>query len=201
MENSRGSSITIHRQRKARNMREIVELTKTLIRFKTRTPDTDELHHCARYIQAWLDRYDVVYHRQDVAGIPSIWALPHTGRTKILLVTHFDVVNGPDTLFVPVEKDGMLYGRGAVDDKYAVALSLVLFKNTLAALRRQSGGQADMSFGILITGDEERRTRRRPRTSRGNAATHSKRADGDDSGTPLQGRQDPFSGSPGKNGP
>lgn len=136
-------------------MREIVELTKALIRFKTRTSEIEEIHRCADFIEAYLADCGAVYHRQDVEGIPAIWALPRAGRAKILLMTHFDVVDGPDALFEPVEKDGKLYGRGAVDDKHAVALSLVLFKNTLAALKAASGEQSDMPFGILITGDEE----------------------------------------------
>ncbi len=136
-------------------MREIVELTKALIRFKTRSGDAAELHRCAQYIEAYLKECGAVYHRQDIDGVPAIWALPRTGRAKILLMSHFDVVDGPDTLFDPLEKDGKLYGRGAVDDKYAVALSLVLFKNRLAAIQKGGGGQAALPFGILMTGDEE----------------------------------------------
>lgn len=136
-------------------MREIVELTKALIRFKTRPTEMDEIHRCAQFIGAYLADCGAVYHRQDVEGVPAIWALPQTGRTNVLLMTHFDVVDGPDELFEPFEKEGKLYGRGAVDDKYAVALSLVMFKNYLAALKEASGDQSDMPFGILITGDEE----------------------------------------------
>jgi len=136
-------------------MREIIELTKALIRFKTRTKEIDEIHRCAQFIETYLADCGAVYHRQDVEGVPAIWALPQTGRAKVLLMTHFDVVDGPEKIFEPVEKDGKLYGRGAVDDKYAVALSLVLFKNYLAAVKEAGGGQSNMPFGILITGDEE----------------------------------------------
>lgn len=136
-------------------MREIVELTKALIRFKTRASETEEIHRCAQFIASTLDGCGAVYHRQDINGVPSLWALPQPGRTKILLMSHFDVVDGPDDLFEPVETGGKLFGRGAVDDKYAVALSLVLFRNHLTALKKRDFGQSDMPFGILITGDEE----------------------------------------------
>lgn len=136
-------------------MREIVELTKALIRFKTRASEPEEIHRCAQFIASTLEDCGAVYHRQDINGVPSLWALPQPGRTKILLMSHFDVVDGPDDLFEPVETGGKLFGRGAVDDKYAVALSLVLFRNRLAALKKRGFGQSDMPFGILMTGDEE----------------------------------------------
>jgi succinyl-diaminopimelate desuccinylase len=70
-------------------------------------------------------------------------------------MSHLDVVEGADEQFQPVEKNGCLYGRGSIDDKYAVALSLVLLKNRLQQCRRAGGGQANLTFGVLITGDEE----------------------------------------------
>lgn len=136
-------------------MREIVELTRALIRFKTRASAPDELHRCARFIASYLDACGAGYHFQEVEGIPSLWALPRPGRAKILLMSHFDVVDGPDALFEPVEADGKLYGRGAVDDKYAVALSLVLFKNHLNELREKGLDPSGLKVGILMTGDEE----------------------------------------------
>jgi succinyl-diaminopimelate desuccinylase len=48
-----------------------------------------------------------------------------------------------------------LYGRGSIDDKYAVALSLVLLNAFVEKQRQRGGGQADVPFGILITADEE----------------------------------------------
>jgi succinyl-diaminopimelate desuccinylase len=70
-------------------------------------------------------------------------------------MAHIDVVEGSDDLFVPRIEDGNLYGRGSLDDKYAVALSLVLLKASLEELRANGGDQGDLPFGILITGDEE----------------------------------------------
>jgi succinyl-diaminopimelate desuccinylase len=54
-----------------------------------------------------------------------------------------------------VEKDGKLLGRGSFDDKYAVALSMILFREHLHKARKEGRGQGDLPLGILITGDEE----------------------------------------------
>jgi succinyl-diaminopimelate desuccinylase len=80
---------------------------------------------------------------------------PQSGFAPILLMTHIDVVDAPDELFTPFEKDGKLYGRGSLDDKYAVALSLVLLNKYVKQLREHGKGQDNLPFGILITSDEE----------------------------------------------
>ncbi len=136
--------------------REIVELTKALIRFPSTHSRPSEIQRCADHIASWLSGHGVVFERTDVQGTPSLIVLPEPGYAEVLLMAHFDVVEaGDDMLFEPRESDGRLYGRGAVDDKYAVAAAMVLFRNTLERLRADGRGQADMPFGLLLTGDEE----------------------------------------------
>jgi succinyl-diaminopimelate desuccinylase len=134
---------------------EIVELTKALIRFKSVSADTAQVGACADFICSYLDRHRITYLRRTHNGVPSIAALPADTFAGVLLMAHFDVVAGPDPLFEPVERNGRLYGRGSIDDKYAVALSLVLLKNHLVRLRDQGRDQTGLPFGILLTGDEE----------------------------------------------
>jgi succinyl-diaminopimelate desuccinylase len=136
-------------------MREIVELTRDLIRFKTVSANPGAMGQCADFIQAYLKRNGIVFERFDHQGVPSIAVLPKKGWAPVLLMSHIDVVDGPDALFDPVEKDDKLFGRGSSDDKYAVALSMVLVKQHLVRLQREAKTQADLPFGILITGDEE----------------------------------------------
>ena len=81
--------------------------------------------------------------------------LPKDGYAPVLLMSHLDVVAAGDELFTPREHNGKLYGRGSNDDKYAVALSLVLAKEHLGRLKAGGKGQADLPFGLLITSDEE----------------------------------------------
>ncbi len=136
-------------------MKEIVELTKDLIRFKTVSANPDAIGQCADFIETYLKRNGIVFERFDHQGVPSVAVLPEKGRAPVLLMSHIDVVDGPDELFDPVEKDGKLFGRGSVDDKYAAALSMVLVKRYLERLRREAKTQSALPFGILITGDEE----------------------------------------------
>ena len=95
------------------------------------------------------------YHRFDNGNTPSILVLPDGNSVPVLLMSHIDVVAAPPEQFEPFEEDGRLYGRGSLDDKYAVALSLVLLKEQLARLRRADRGQGDLPFGLLVTSDEE----------------------------------------------
>ncbi len=136
-------------------MKAIVDLTKELIRFKSVQSRPEEIGRCADFIETVLESGNVDYRRVDHCGIPSILVVPNSRHAPILLMSHMDVVDAPDTLFDPVEKKGNLYGRGSIDDKYAVALSLVLLQNQLDALRGQGKDQQDLPFGVLITGDEE----------------------------------------------
>jgi len=136
-------------------MEEIIRLTGDLIRFKTTHANPDEIHRCADFIQTYLGDNGITYRRLNRSNTPSIIVAPEHRSIPVLLMSHIDVVEGPDELFEPRLEAGNLYGRGSIDDKYAVALSLVLLKEHLLRIRQQGGDQEDLPFGILITGDEE----------------------------------------------
>ncbi len=135
---------------------QIVDLTSELIRIPTTQSRPDDIRRCADFIEDWLARRDIDYQRSDIAGVPAITVLPRPQATEILLMAHFDVVEAQDdSQFIPREQDGRLFGRGSVDDKYAVALALILFHNRLEDIRSAGGTQSDMCFGFLLNGDEE----------------------------------------------
>jgi succinyl-diaminopimelate desuccinylase len=136
-------------------VREIVDLTKDLIRFKSTDTRPEEILKCARFIETWFKDHDITCTLTEQGGVPSVQALPVPHRTTLLLMSHIDVVNATDPLFDPVEKDGRLYGRGAIDDKYAAALSMVLLKNRIESNRRQGLDPGMLPLGVLVTGDEE----------------------------------------------
>jgi len=136
-------------------MEEIIKLTEDLIHFKTIPSQPAEIQRCVSFIEDYLKTCGAGYHRLDHAGTPSLIVMPQHNVVPILLMSHIDVVDGSDALFQPRIKEGALYGRGSIDDKYAAALSLVLIKEHLKKLRKKGLDQNDLPFGILITADEE----------------------------------------------
>ncbi len=136
-------------------MEEIIKLTEDLIRFKTMQSQPAEIQLCVSYIEDYLNTNGVKYRRLDHAGFPSIIVMPPNKFAPVVLMSHIDVVDAPDALFKPRIKDNALYGRGSIDDKYAVALSLVMVKNYLQQLAKENKDQNDLPFGVLITADEE----------------------------------------------
>ena len=136
-------------------MDEFIHLTADLIRFRTTQSNADEIHRCVDFIQTYLEKHAIAYRRMERNNVPSIVVAPEHRSIPVLLMSHIDVVEGPDELFEPRVAAGNLYGRGSIDDKYAAALSLVLLKEQLLQIRQRGGGQKDLPFGILITGDEE----------------------------------------------
>lgn len=134
----------------------LIDLTKDLIRIPSTHSRPEKIRDCSDWIESWLQQNAINYRLLEHNGVPSILVLPKEEHASVVLVSHFDVVEAENcTLFTPQERNGKLYGRGAIDDKYGVALSLTLFNNHLNALRTQGRYQEDMDFGLLFTGDEE----------------------------------------------
>jgi len=136
-------------------VQDIIELTKALIRFPTTADRPDQIAACTAFVQDRLADIGVVCRRFDHEGVPSVLVTPAGGKAPVLLMAHLDVVDGAEALFDPIEKEGKLFGRGSVDDKYAVALSLVLLQTHMQRLRAAGLGQQGLPFGLLVTSDEE----------------------------------------------
>ena len=136
-------------------MEEIITLTQDLIRFKTTQSEPAEIQRCISFIEAYLNKCGAKYRRLDYNSITSIIVMPDNNVAPTLLMSHIDVVDAPEDLFIPRIKDNALYGRGSIDDKYAVALSLVFVKEYLQRLKKAGKSQNDLPFGVLITTDEE----------------------------------------------
>jgi len=130
---------------------EIVSLTEALIRFRTTGKNPEEIRRCAAFIEGWLKDRGVDCRTIEHGGVPSVVALPRSGYAPVLLMSHIDVVEGAEDLFTPRVENGCLYGRGSLDDKYAVALSMVL----AARAAERSTADEPPPVGLLITGDEE----------------------------------------------
>ncbi len=134
---------------------EILELTQELIRIPTTHTRPQEIWNCAFYIEKWLKSNNIRYELQESNGIPTIMVLPEKGAVPVLLMSHFDVVEADDEMiFTPRIEGDKLYGRGAIDDKYGVALSLILYREHKRACEAGEGN-SQVPFGLLFTGDEE----------------------------------------------
>ncbi len=136
-------------------MKALIELTKNLIRYPSVHDRPDQIHACAGFIADYLKSSRIAFQKFEFNNIPSILVMPDNLFAPVVLMSHFDVVDGPDHLFSPWEENGRLYGRGSIDDKYAVALSLVLLKNHAERLESSGKNRNDLPFGVLLTGDEE----------------------------------------------
>ena len=136
-------------------MEEIIRLTQDLIRFKTVASEPDEIQRCAAFIEDYFRKCGADYRRLDHNNIPSIIVMPANNFAPVVLMSHIDVVDAPEELFVPRVENGKLFGRGSIDDKYAAALSLVLVVEQLEKLKARGKTQADLPCGLLISGDEE----------------------------------------------
>lgn len=88
--------------------------------------------------------------------VSNLWARRGTAGPLLVFAGHTDVVPpGPlerwdSEPFVPTERDGMLFGRGAADMKSSIAAFMVAIEEFVAAHPEHGG-----SIGLLITADEE----------------------------------------------
>ncbi len=89
----------------------------------------------------------------DAEGVTNLWSLRGDSGPLVVLAGHTDVVPpGPlqdwdSDPFVPTERDGRLYGRGAADMKSGLAAMLAAVESLPATL--------PLRIAFLITSDEE----------------------------------------------
>jgi succinyl-diaminopimelate desuccinylase len=130
-------------------------LTEALIRCPSVTPDDAG---CQALIARRLAPLGFACETVESGPVTNLWALRRGARSGPTLVFagHTDVVpTGPldqwsSDPFVPTERDGRLYGRGAADMKTSIAAFVVAVEELLANGREPAG-----SIGLLITSDEE----------------------------------------------
>ncbi|MDP2169552.1 MAG: succinyl-diaminopimelate desuccinylase [Rhodocyclaceae bacterium] len=132
-------------------------LAKALIE---RRSITTEDAGCLELVADRLTPLGFVCERIDSTGptghVCNLWARRGTAQPLVVFAGHIDVVPpGPEDKwqsapFVPTERDGMLYGRGAADMKTSVAAAVVAAEQLLASLPEPQG-----SLAFLLTSDEE----------------------------------------------
>ncbi|MBS0346552.1 MAG: succinyl-diaminopimelate desuccinylase [Proteobacteria bacterium] len=128
-------------------------LTRELIARPSVTPQDSG---CLELIAARLAPLDFVCERIDGGGVSNLWARRGTQSPLVVFAGHTDVVpTGPladwhSDPFVPTERDGFLYGRGAADMKSSLAAFVTAIEAFVAAHPDHAG-----SIALLLTSDEE----------------------------------------------
>jgi len=130
-----------------------LDLAKQLIARRSLTPDDAG---CLELIGARLLAAGFTCERMDRGAVRNLWARRGTGAPLVCLAGHVDVVPpGPverwtSNPFMPTERDGCLFGRGAADMKVGVAAMTTAAERFVASAPDHRG-----SIALLLTSDEE----------------------------------------------
>src|SRR6476661_8555655 len=106
---------------------------------------------------AGFTAHRMTFSEPGTADVENLYARIGTNSPHLMFAGHTDVVPPGDTTawsHAPFAADiagGVLYGRGAVDMKGAIACKIAATLDHLAA----NGGKPNGSISFLITGDEE----------------------------------------------
>jgi succinyl-diaminopimelate desuccinylase len=134
-------------------MSQTLDLTQDLLRRASITP-ADE--GCQEVMAARLRAAGFTVERLKIGVVENFWARRGTAEPVFCFAGHTDVVpTGPATdwvsdPFVPVIRDGLLYGRGAADMKSGLAAMVTAAEEFTRAHPDHNG-----SIAFLITSDEE----------------------------------------------
>jgi succinyl-diaminopimelate desuccinylase len=135
---------------------EVDETLRLLIDLLSRRSITPADAGCLDLIATRLGRAGFASERIDRSGVCNLWARRGTGRPLVCFAGHVDVVPpGPleawtNDPFMPTERDGHLYARGATDMKGALAAAVTAVERFVGRHPRHAG-----SIALLLTSDEE----------------------------------------------
>lgn len=133
-------------------MSDTIALAKQLIAQSSITPNDGD---CQKIMAAHLKDLGFTLEPMPFGDVSNLWAVFGTEGPLFVFAGHTDVVppgNSKDWQsdpFVPTERDGFLYGRGAADMKGSLAAMLVATSRYLA--NHKPAGR----IGFIITSDEE----------------------------------------------
>lgn len=134
-------------------MSKTLALTEELIALESVTPND---RGCQPRLIELLKPLGFACESIESGGVTNLWARRGTAQPLLVFAGHTDVVpTGPvdqwhSAPFVPTQRDGKLYGRGAADMKTSIAAMVVAVEEFIQAYPQHKG-----SIGFLITSDEE----------------------------------------------
>lgn len=127
---------------------QILELSKKLISIPSTNENKDALIEVLEIAKNILPEYH--FEAFASGNIPSLLfsnSKTENRQFKIILNAHLDVVPGTSTQYIPLEKDGKLFGRGAYDMKSAAAVMILLYK--------EIAHKVNYPLALQLTTDEE----------------------------------------------
>jgi len=134
-------------------MNTTLDLAKALIALPSITPDDQS---CQKLLTSILEPLGFQCETITSNGVSNLWAKHNHQHPLVILAGHTDVVPpGPLNQwtfdpFIPTEKEGKLYGRGASDMKVPLAAMVMATKEFILSHPDYIG-----SIAFLITSDEE----------------------------------------------
>lgn len=132
------------------NKNELLSLTKKLISLPTISENVEENSKALYWIMEYMNihKNHMRYYKDTSHPSLVISTQPLQKHFDVILHGHIDVVPAEAEKFIPVEKNGKLYGRGACDMKGGLAAMMLLMKSLIEQKTKQN-------IGLLITTDEE----------------------------------------------
>lgn len=134
-------------------MLDALELARSLIARRSVTPEDGG---CQKLLAERLARCGFISEDVVCNGVRNLWARRGEARPLLCFAGHTDVVppgpieNWRSDPFVPAEREGRLFGRGAADMKSSIASFVV----AVEAFVSERPGHAG-SIALLLTSDEE----------------------------------------------
>ena len=125
---------------------DVIELFKKLLTYRSITPDDDG---CLEFLEDYLKDFETLWINKD--GVKNLFLYKRFGSGEHLCFGgHVDVVPPGDgwdsNPFIPVERDGFIFARGAQDMKSGVAAFVQAAKD----IKNFNG-----TLSLLLTSDEE----------------------------------------------
>jgi acetylornithine deacetylase/succinyl-diaminopimelate desuccinylase-like protein len=133
----------------------------TFLRFPSVSTDqkyADKVRDCANWVSQKLERIGLESKVVPTKGHPIVWARNkhRAGRPTVLLYGHYDV-QPPDPLdlwesppFEPVLKNGVVFARGATDNKGQIFAHILGLQETI-----EKNKDLPVNLNIVIEGEEE----------------------------------------------